>query len=285
MIQETDLSTSLSCAALKVAKSSYYWWQNKAISPAKDNGLLERIQDIAAEFSRYGYRRITHALRREGVVANHKKVLRIMKENNLVVKRKKSKPISTQSNHRLQKYPNLVQDLVLTGINQVWVADITYIWLRCEFVYLALIMDLYSRRGIGWALSRSQNAQLAIDALNMAIRLRGQENVRECIHHSDQGVQYAAQVYVQRLHEVGMKPSMGEVGNYYENAFAESYIKTIKYEEVYMNEYETIEDVYRNIVRFIEEVYNKKRLHSGIGYKPPIEFEQEALNKKEGLYA
>lgn len=132
---------------------------------------------------------------------------------------------------------------------------------------------------MGWALSRNPNTQLTLDALNMAIELYGEENVTGCIHHSDQGVQYAAKDYVQRLSQVGMKSSMGEVGNSYENAFAESLIKTIKYEEVYMNEYETLEDVYRNLKQFLEEVYNKKRLHSSIGYKPPLEFEQEVLNR------
>lgn len=131
-------------------------------------------------------------------------------------------------------------------------------------MYLAVIMDLHSKVCVGWALSRNPNAQLVLDALDMAIELRGEENIAGCIHHSDQGVQYAAHVYVQRLQEVGMRPSRGEVGNSYENAFAESLIKTIKYEEVYMNEYETIEDVYRNIKQFPEEVYNKKRLHSSI---------------------
>ncbi|MFH1849331.1 MAG: IS3 family transposase [archaeon] len=136
-------------------------------------------------------------------------------------------------------------------------------------------MDLFSRRCIGWSLSRNPDAQLTLDALNKAIRLRNASSLRGCIHHSDQGVQYAATAYVQRLREVGMRPSMGEQGNSYENAHAESFINTIKYEEVYMNEYENIEEVHTNINQFIEEVYNKKRLHSSIGYKPPIEFEKE----------
>ena len=140
------------------------------------------------------------------------------------------------------------------------------------------MMDLFSRRCIGWALSRNPDTQLTIDALNMAISLRGEENVNGCIHHSDRGVQYAAYRYVQRLTDIGMRPSMGEVGNSYENAHAESFFKTLKTEEVYMNEYKTIDDVYRNVKRFIEEVYNKKRLHSSIGYKPPLEFEPERLN-------
>lgn len=279
IITTANISTATACSYLSVGRSSYYRWENREDQAEKDKWILDPILNIAAEFPRYGYRRVTHELRRREQRINHKRVLRIMKENNLLVKRKKSKPITTQSNHGLQKYPNLVKDLVLTGINQAWVADITYIWLQREYVYLAVIMDLYSRVCVGWALSRNPNAQLTLDALNMAIELYDEKNVAGCIHHSDQGVQYAAKDYVQRLSQVGMKSSMGEVGNSYENAFAESLIKTIKYEEVYMNEYETLGDVYRNIKLFLEEVYNKKRLHSSIGYKPPFEFQQEVLNR------
>jgi len=275
MITQSGLHITQACNALSIAKPTFYRWNRQ---PNKDfNAELPLMQEIAFDFPRYGYRRITHELRRRGIAVNHKRVLRIMKENNLLVKRKKSKPITTQSNHGLPKYPNLVKDLAITRTNQAWVADITYIWLVREFVYLAVIMDLFSRCCVGWALSRNPDSQLTLSALRMAITQRG--DVAGCIHHSDQGVQYAAHDYVQRLMKAGIKPSMGEVGNSYENAFAESFIKTIKYEEVYMNEYETIADVQKNIKQFIEEVYNKKRLHSSIGYKPPMEFEQEVLNK------
>ena len=277
MIKAAPISISKVCDTFEISKQAFYKWKKQEHPNNKDNEVLAVMQEIAAEFPKYGYRRVTHALRRDGVFVNHKKVRRIMKENNLLVRRKKSKPITTQSNHGLQKYPNLVKDIVLTGINQAWVSDITYISLLYEFVYLALIMDLFSRCCIGWALSRNPDSQLTLDALNMAIAMRGK--VEGCIHHSDHGVQYAAHAYVQRLHEAGMKPSMGEKGNSYENAFAESLIKTIKYEEVYMNEYKTMEDAYYNIKQFIKEVYNKKRLHSSIGYKPPMEFEAEVLNK------
>lgn len=280
IIATADIFTNNACSDLSVSRSSYYRWENREDQVEKDKDILEPILDIAAEFPRYGYRRVTHELRRRELKVNHKRILRIMRKNNLLVKRKKSKPITTQSNHGLQKYPHLVKDLILTDINQAWVADITYIWLLREYVYLAVIMDLLTRVCVGWALSRNPNAQLTLDALNMAIDLYDEENVVGCIHHPDQGVQYAAKDYVQRLFQVGMRPSMGEVGNSYENAFAESFIKTIKYEEVYMNEYETLEDVYRNIKQFLEEVYNKKRLHSSIGYKPPLEFQQEVLNRK-----
>jgi len=278
MIETSPLPIAHACRTLGVSRQGFYKWKQQEPAESKDIEILAAIQEIAAEFPKYGYRRVTHALRRDDHVVNKKKVHRLMKENGLLVRRKKSKPITTQSHHGLPKYHNLTKGIVLTGINQIWVSDITYIWLLCEFVYLALVMDLFSRRCIGWALSRNPDTQLTLDALNRAIALRGAENVKGCIHHSDQGVQYCSHRFVQRVVEVGMRSSMGEVGNSYENAYAESVIKTIKYEEVYMNEYETIEDVYCNIERFIEEVYNKKRLHSSIGYKPPLEFEKEALN-------
>ena len=277
MIEKAPISVKNACKAFSISRQAFYKWKKHEFLNDTGDDVLAAMQDIALEFPKYGYRRVTHALRRNGVIANHKKVRRIMKENNLLVRRKKSKPMTTQSNHSLQKYPNLVKDIVIARINQVWVSDITYISLLHEFVYLAVIMDLFSRCCIGWALSRNPDSQLTLDALNMAIAMRG--DVTGCIHHSDHGVQYAAHAYVQRLHEAGMKPSMGEKGNSYENAFAESFIKTIKYEEVYMNEYNTMEDVRCNIEQFISEVYNKKRLHSSIGYKPPMEFENEVLNK------
>lgn len=279
MIQQSSLPMSKASRVLGVTPRAYYKWRQRKEPSDPDLELRKEIHDVALEFPKYGYRRVTHALRRQGRMVNHKRVLRLMKEENLLVRRKKFKPVTTQSNHGLPKYPNLIRDVELTGINQVWVSDITYIRLLYGFVYLAVIMDLYSRRCIGWALSHHPDALLTLDALDMAIALRGEDEIQGCIHHSDQGVQYAAYAYIDRLAEVGMKPSMGEVGNSYDNAFAESFIKTIKNEEVWMNEYETMEDVYRNIKLFLEEVYNKKRLHSSIEYKPPIEFEQEGLNK------
>lgn len=279
MIQQSSLPVRRSCHAFDISTRGYYKWKHRKEPVDQHASLREQIHGLALEFPRYGYRRITHALRRKGELVNHKRVLRLMKEENLLVRRKKFTPKTTQSNHGLQKYPNLVKDMILTGINQAVVSDITYIRLLCDFVYLAVIMDLFSRRCVGWAVSRNPDTQLTLDALNKAIALRG-ASLAGCIHHSDQGVQYAAAAYVERLKEAEMRPSMGEQGNSYENAFAESLIKTIKYEEVYMNEYETLEDVYRNIQQFIEGVYNRKRLHSSIGYKPPIEFEgkKEVLN-------
>lgn len=276
MIQQSSLPVSKASQVLGITPRAYRKWKHSKEPPDPNAEIRKEIHKIALEFPKYGYRRMTHALRREGYDVNHKRILRLMREENLLVRRKRSKPITTQSNHGLQKYPNLIKDFTLTAINQIWVADITYIRLGSDFVYLALIMDLFSRRSVGWALSRNPDSQLTLDALNRAIALRGKAKIAGCIHHSDQGVQYASKAYVQRLKEVGIKSSMGEVGNSYENAHAESLNKTIKNEEVWMKEYETLEDVYRNIKEFLEQ-YNLKRLHSSIGYKPPIEFEKEQI--------
>ena len=202
-----------------------------------------------------------------------------MREEKLLCRRKKRfKPITTQSNHGLSVYPNLVKDVVVTTLNQVWVADITYIHLPREFVYLAVILDLCSRKCIGWGLGRSIDTQLALEALNRAIAARQHLGFAGLIHHSDRGVQYASQAYIDQLAAHGIAISMSGKGNAYDNAFAESFMKTLKVEEVYINEYATFDDAYTNIKLFIDMVYNEKRLHSGIGYTSPVKFEQEVLN-------
>jgi transposase InsO family protein len=206
-------------------------------------------------------------------VVNHKRVLRIMREDNLLCLRRRSFVRTTNSNHGLRVYPNLAKDLKLTGLNQLWVADITYIRLLHEFVYLAVILDAYSRRVIGWALSRTLEADLAVEALRMAIR-RGRVEPG-LVHHSDRGVQYASLAYIELLDEHKIKPSMSRRGNPYDNAKAESFMKTLKYEEVHRSEYRDLADARRQIGRFIESVYNQKRLHSALGYLPPAEFEQK----------
>ena len=176
-------------------------------------------------------------------------------------------------------YPNRTKNLKVTRLNQVWVADITYIGLQNEFVYLAVVMDRFSRKCIGWALSRQIDTQLCLDALKKALRSRKRLGLNGLIHHSDQGVQYASNDYIALLEKYGVKPSMSAKGYAYDNAHCESFIKTVKYNEVFLNEYLDFNDAYNNIKKFIEEVYNKKRLHSAIGYKPPAKFEREILKK------
>ena len=280
MIDNSSLSTTHACLVLEVGRRSYYVWKENIQLPDSDLKLRSVMHDIALEFPKYGYRRMTYELRRRNAHANHKKVLRIMQEEKLTCKKKRAyTPITTQSGHGFAVYPNLVKDLVVIEPNHVWVSDITYIRLLREFVYLAVIIDLFSRKCVGWALSRNVDAQLALDALNRAIETREHLGFSSLIHHSDRGVQYASALYVEQLMKQGIKISMSGKGNVYDNAFAESFMKTLKVEEVYMNEYETFNDVYQNIKQFIEGVYNEKRLHSSIGYMPPNEYEKEALNK------
>jgi putative transposase len=234
--------------------------------------LRDAIQKIAVEMPAYGYRRITQQLRRQKRVVNGKRVLRIMREDNLLCLRKRSFVRTTDSNHTLRVYPNLAKELKVSGLNQLWVADITYIRLHSEFVYLAVILDAYSRRVIGWALGKRIEAGLAVAALKMALR-RGRVKPG-LVHHSDRGVQYASGIYTDLLTAQGIGISMSRRGNPYDNAKAESFMKTLKYEEVHRTEYSDFQDAHRQIRRFIESVYNKKRLHSALGYLPPVEFEE-----------
>ncbi len=277
MITRSSLSTRSACATLEVSPSIYYQWKKKPSIPDKDAPILTEIRDIAREFSRYGYRRMTKELHRRNKQVNHKKVHRLMKQHKLLVKCKKYTPKTTQSNHNLPRYENLAKEKEVTTQNQVWVSDITYIPLEKGFVYLALIMDLFSRMIVGWDLSRNVDTNLTLTALNRAVNLRGVGNVKECIHHSDHGRQYLAETYMKKLEQLGMLPSMGEIGNSYDNAHAESLNKTVKNEEVWINEYRTFEEAYEQITMFIKK-YNERRLHSSIGYVPPNEFEQQQLN-------
>jgi len=280
MISEKQLSIDRACFISQVNKSSYYKWKNRPELIDNNIYLRNEIQGIALEFPFYGYRRITKELNRRKIIANHKRVLKIMKEDNLLCLRKKQfRPVTTQSDHDYNIYPNLIGNMEVTGMNQVWVADITYIRLVHEFIYLAVIIDIFSRKCIGWALSREINTQLTLNALEMGISKRKSFGLLNLIHHSDRGVQYASNDYVELLQKYGIRISMSRSGNPYDNAFAETFMKTLKIEEVYINEYETFEDAYKNIKHFIDLVYNKKRLHSGLGYVPPEEFEMEVLAK------
>ena len=259
------------CETLEVNRRWYYarLAQDEAADP--DVELRDAIEQIILEFAGYGYRRVTHALVRAGWRVNHKRVLRIMREESLLCRLKRQFVPTTDSHHPFQVYPNLVKGLEVDAPDVVWVADITYIRLLSNFVYLATLLDASSRKCVGWNLSKRIDTQLALGALEQALATR---DVRPgLIHHSDRGVQYASTAYVERLLSVQAQISMSAVGNPYDNAKAESFFKTLKQEEVYLKQYQTFEEAESNIGQFIEDVYNTKRLHSSLGYVPPIEFE------------
>lgn len=281
MITEAEISISKACSGLGMSRSSYYKIQGRKKADDTDFGVRGIIHAIALEYPFYGYRRITAEMHRRGQLINHKKVLSIMRIDNLLCIRKKFRVVTTDSDHGLPVFPNLIKDIELTKLNQLWVSDITYIQLQKDYVYLAVVIDRFSRRCVGWDMGRNIDALLAVNALKMAISERKSLGFCGLIHHSDQGVQYASHEYVDLLKEHGICISMSRRGNPYDNAFAESFMKTLKAEEVYMKEYRTFEEAYANIKQFIEEVYNSKRLHSSIGYVPPNEFETAVLNNCE----
>lgn len=256
-----------------VSRSSFYRFDPARPTVDGDMELRDAIQRIALEFPSYGRPRITAELRRGGWEVNPKRVYRILQEDNLLCLRQRKFVVTTDSGHGLKVYPNLAKDLVVTGINQLWVADITYIRLLEEFVYLAVILDAFSRRVIGWALDRTLEDKLTLAALHMALlRRQAQPGL---VHHSDRGVQYASQDYTAVLKDHGIQISMSRKASPWDNPQSESFIKTLKYEEVYRTEYRDLADAYDGIRRFLEKVYNRKRLHSALGYLPPAEFERK----------
>jgi transposase InsO family protein len=273
--QSGHLAVTRLCQLVGMPRRTYYRLISRVQPQDTHMRLRHQVQEIALEWPSYGYRRITHELTRRGSVANSKLVLRLMRTDNLLCLRKRHFIRTTDASHQRSVYPNIARQLVLTDIDQLWVADITYIQLLQEFVYLAVIMDAFSRRCIGWALERHLQAELAVAALRMAIAARGVQP--GLVHHSDRGVQYASHVYTDVLKEHGIQISMSRRGNAYDNAKAERFIRTLKYEEVYMFEYEDIAEARGRIGHFLEEVYNRKRLHSALGYLPPLEFEQSLL--------
>jgi len=259
--------------------SSYYYRPKRdpVERTRRDASLRDEIERVQAEFPRYGYRTLHKHFEREGKVINEKRIRRVMREYGLFPEIKRAYVQTTDSAHGFQVYPNLVKDREVDGPNQVWVADITYIRIATGFVYLAVILDLFSRKVVGWALSTSLRHELSLEALKMALETRNPPE--GCIHHSDRGVQYACNEYIQLAESAGLRVSMSRSGNPYDNAFAESFMKTLKHNEVSLWEYETMADVVERIPYFIEDVYNGKRLHSSIGYMPPEEYERLMMEK------
>ena len=259
--------TRMLCEIVDIGPSTYYYEPQGR----DDLSLLALIEGVLLRFPTYGYRRVTEQLHRERCGANHKRVLRVMRANDLLAVVKHGIR-TTQSTHRYGRYPNLVKGLEVVRPDQVWCADITYIRLQWQFVYLAIILDVFTRGLRGWHLGLTLSSDLALTALERALTQR-----KPGIHHSDQGVQYAALGYVERLQSVGAQVSMAAAGRPGENPYAERVIRTIKEEEVYLNEYENFADAYRRIGHFIEDVYQTKRIHSSLGYLTPAEFEMRHL--------
>jgi len=266
-----------------VSRRSFYRFDPDAKPVERDMDLRDAIQRIALEMPSYGRPRITAELRRRAWVVNAKRVHRILREDNLLCLRRRKFLVTTDSRHGFPIYPNLAGELQLTDINQLWIADITYIRLEVEFVYLAVVLDAFSRRVIGWALERTLEAKLTMTALKMALSRRKVK--AGLVHHSDRGVQYAADDYTSLLVQHGIQISMSRKGNPYDNARTESFMKTLKYEEVYRQEYRDLPDALRSLRRFIEKVYNEKRLHSALGYLPPSEFETNLSRTNNGKEA
>lgn len=263
------------CLLAGVSRAGYYRHFEASAPGRADAELRDAIQRISLDNRHYGYRRITAELRRQGHVVNAKRVLRLMREDNLLALRSHPfVPRTTDSRHDFPIVPNLIRRLEPSGIDQIWVADITYVRLGEAFIYLAVILDAFSRKVIGWALDNHLEARLAVEALDMAVAARNPAP-DTLIHHSDRGVQYASNDYVARLSARGIAVSMSRVANPYDNAKAESFMKTLKTEEVNGKAYATLDEARRDIGRFIDTVYNRQRLHSALGYKPPAEFEAE----------
>jgi putative transposase len=265
------------CQVAGVSRAGYYRFRRRVEPAEADMDLRSQMQRIALEWPAYGYRRIQAQLRREGWRVNHKRVLRLMREDNLLCVQRRKYLVTTDSKHGLPTYPNLAAGMVLTAIDQLWVSDITYIRLQVEFVYLAVIVDAFSRRAVGWALGRTLEGELTLAALQMALARR--RPAPGLVHHSDRGVQYAAWMYTNLLQKHGVLISMSRRGNPYDNALCESFLKSLKYEEVYRQEYRDFAEAAAEIEHFVETIYNEKRLHSALGYRPPAEFE-ESLSRR-----
>lgn len=271
LLQQEGYPVTVSCSVINLARSSYYY------RPEEKNQevLKAKLLELAGDWPTYGYRRLTHQSHREGTHMNHKVVLRLMRELGLLQPRKRSKKKTTDSKHQYQRFPNLVEEIVVDHPDQVWVGDITYVRLRFKFVYLAILMDVFTRAIRGWHLGQDLTQSLTRIALE-----RGLSRAVPTIHHSDQGWQYAAVEYVERLQSLDVAISMAEVGQAWQNGFAERLIRTIREEAIDLTEYYDYHDAYRRIGHFIEDVYMKKRIHSSLGYLTPAEFEQQWFNRQ-----
>ena len=272
MSLQGGLSIERMCVLARVSRAGFYRWLTAEAPAEEEMEVRAAIHEVALEHrGRYGYRRVSRELRRRGLVVNHKRVARLMREDNLLAVQPRAWVQTTDSDHELKVYLNLAARMQLTGINQLWVADITYIRLQTEFVYLAVVLDRFSRKVVGWALGRSLAGQLTVAALEQAIAER--QPLAGLVHHSDRGSQYACREYVNLLARQGMVPSMSRPANPYDNASCESFMRTLKREEIYANTYRDLEDLRVHIEEFIERYYNRIRLHSALGYVPPEEFE------------
>ena len=272
MSLQGNLSVERMCQLAELSRASFYRSLKEQAPEQEELELRAAIQEIFLEHRRrYGYRRIAKELRHRGLIVNRKRVQRLMQTDNLLAVQRRAFVVTTDSKHEFEVYLNLASHLKLTGINQLWVADITYIRLQREFVYLAVILDAFSRKVVGWALDKNLTASLPKAALQMAIATR--QPTPGLVHHSDRGVQYAAAEYVQVLQQHGIIPSMSRPANPYDNASCESFMKTLKQEEIYLNDYRDLEHLRRNVGDFLEQYYNRRRLHSSLGYQSPEEFE------------
>lgn len=267
------LSITAMCEAAGLSRAGYYRFLDPVKPCAADMDLRDEIQKIAVEWPAYGSRRITQELKARGWEVNRKRVQRLMRDDNLLCIAKRKFVVTTDSAHGWRTYENLAATLTVTGVDQLWVADITYIHLEEEFVYLAVVLDAFSRKVIGWCLDRSLDASLTLTALEMAFQHRTVGP--ELVHHSDRGIQYACGEYTRTLKERGIRISMSRKGNPYDNAACESFMKTLKHEEVHRAEYRDLADARAQIGKFLEKAYNEKRLHSALGYVSPNQFERQ----------
>ncbi|QFP75270.1 IS3 family transposase [Deinococcus sp. AJ005] len=268
-VSHPTVSVRRLCELHRVSRSWFvHQLGREAVDP--DRQLAEDIEAVVLKWTGYGYRRVTHKLARRGRPANHKRVLRVMRERRLLCRTKRRYQATTDSTHNQSRFANLLPHVIPTRPDQVWQADLTYIRVKQGFVYLACVLDSFTREMVGWSLSRFMDAALPLAALDNALKAR--RPAVGLVHHSDQGVQYASRMYVDRLRSMRMIPSMSRKGNPYDNARMESFYKTLKMEEVNLQDYVDLDDARQHLDRFIGVLYNQERLHSSLGYVPPIEF-------------